>query len=298
MTIILVLKTKLLRALTHLLELFKHLTLIMRRGSEPETQENGQDGAGLSEEGEESNSGSHHQGEQGQGDVEAQAEVQEPSVQDEPVQEQPLLRRSTRLRKDPSTWVNTRVYYNAQAVEHPSQVVCSFAQYLEEHCAFMVNLDKSYVPRSYEEAMLDKEWKESVGVEAGAMIKNDTWYESELPKGKKAVTSRWIFTIKYKADGHIDRKKSRLVVRGFTQTYGEDYIETFAPVAKLHTIRIVLSWTVNLRWGLWQMDVKNAFLQGDLEDEVYMHPPPGLKHLVKKRNILRLKKAIYGLKQS
>ncbi|WZZ78411.1 hypothetical protein YC2023_098983 [Brassica napus] len=269
-------------------------------GSEPETQENGQEGVGLSEEGEEFNSGSHHQGEQDQGDEEHHSEAQEPHIQDEQVQvqEQPVLRRSTRIRKDPSSWVNTRVYYNAQAVEDPSRVVCSFAQYPEEHCAFMVNLDENYIPRSYEEAIMDKEWKESVGAEAGAMIKNDTWYESELPKGKKAVSSKWIFTIKYKADGKVERKKSRLVARGFTQTYGEDYIETFAPVAKLHTIRIVLSLAVNLGWGLWQMDVKNAFLQGELEDEVYMHPPPGLEHLVKKGNVLRLKKAIYGLKQS
>ena len=64
--------------------------------------------------------------------------------------------------------------------------------------------------------MLDKELKESVGAEAGAMIKNNTWYDRELPKGKKAVSSRWIFTIKYKADGQIDRKKSRHVARGFT----------------------------------------------------------------------------------
>ena len=69
-------------------------------------------------------------------------------------------------------------------------------------------------------------------------------------------------------------------------------------MAKLHTIRIVLSLAVNLEWDLWQMDVKNAFLQGELEDEVYMHPPPGLEHLVKKGNVLRLRKAIYGLKQS
>ena len=208
------------------------------------------------------------------------------------------LRRSTRVRKDSSNWVNTRVYYNAQAVEHPSQAVCSFAHYPEEHCAFMVSLDESHVPKSYEEAMKDKEWRESVGAESNAMIKNDTWYESELPKGKRAVSSRWIFTIKYQANGQIDRKKTRLVARGFTQTYGEDYIDTFAPVAKLHTIRIVLSLAVNLEWGLWQMDVKNAFLQGELEDEVYMLPPPGLEHLVKKGNVLRLKKAIYGLKQS
>ncbi|KAL0641684.1 hypothetical protein Bca4012_102622 [Brassica carinata] len=229
---------------------------------------------------------------------EERSEMLPQEEEQEMAQEGPMLRRSTRLRKDPSSWVNTRVYYNAQAVEHPTQAVCSFSQYPEAHCAFMVNLDENHIPRSYEEAMKDKEWKESVGAEAGAMIKNDTWYESELPKGKKAVTSRWIFTIKYKADGSIERKKTRLVARGFTQTYGEDYIETFAPVAKLHTIRIVLSLAVNLGWGLWQMDVKNAFLQGELEDEVYMYPPPGLEHLVKKGNVLRLKKAIYGLKQS
>ncbi|WZY86902.1 hypothetical protein YC2023_033288 [Brassica napus] len=259
-------------------------------------QEANQDEGGVENEGEESIGSDGHGHDHGVTQTPSQDEVVEEQQEEEPVV-QPL-RRSTRIRKDPSSWVNTRVYYNAQAVEHPSQAVCSFAQYPEAHCAFMVNLDENHIPRSYEEAMKDKEWKESVGDEAGAMIKNDTWYESELPKGKKAVTSRWIFTIKYKADGKVERKKSRLVARGFTQTYGEDYIETFAPVAKLHTIRIVLSLAVNLGWGLWQMDVKNAFLQGELEDEVYMHPPPGLEHLVKSGNVLRLKKAIYGLKQS
>ena len=259
-------------------------------------QEANQDEGEVENEGEESIGSDGHGHDHGVIQTPSQDEVVEEQQEEEPVV-QPL-RRSTRIRKDPSSWVNTRVYYNAQAVEHPTQAVCSFSQYPEAHCAFMVNLDENHIPRSYEEAMKDKEWKESVGAEAGAMIKNDTWYESELPKGKKAVSSRWIFTIKYKADGQIERKKTRLVARGFTQTYGEDYIETFAPVAKLHTIRIVLSLAVNLGWGLWQMDVKNAFLQGELEDEVYMYPPPGLEHLVKKGNVLRLKKAIYGLKQS
>ena len=188
----------------------KTLQLDHEGGNEPEPQESGQDGVGLSEEGEESNPCSHNLGDQSQREgetkVQTSSEEQEPSVHESALQ--PVLRRSTRLRKDPSSWVNTRVYYNAHAVEHPSQVVCSFAQYHEEYYAFMVNLDESYVPRSYEEAMLDKEWKESVGAEAGAMIKNDTWYESELPKGKKTVSSRWISTIKYLANGQIDRKKT------------------------------------------------------------------------------------------
>ena len=98
--------------------------------------------------------------------------------------------------------------------------------------------------------------------------------------------------------GIYPNHQTRLVARGFTQTYGEDYIDIFAPVAKLHTIRIVLSVATNLGWDLWQMDMKNAFLEGELEDEVYMLPPPGLKGMAKKGNVLRLKKAIYGLKQS
>ncbi|CAN6917953.1 unnamed protein product [Brassica oleracea] len=146
--------------------------------------------------------------------------------------------------------------------------------------------------------MEDDEWRKSVDDEMRAMEKNNTWYETELPKGKKAVTSRLIHTIKYLANGKPERKKTRLVARGYTQVYGEDYLDTFAPVAKLHTIRILLSLAVNLEWDLWQMDVKNAFLQGELEDEVYMKPPPGMEEMVKPGNVLRLRKAIYGLKQS
>src|SRR5690606_28045577 len=86
-------------------------------------------------------------------------QVQIETQTDEQVQP---LRRSTRIKKDPSNWVNTRVYYNAQAVEHPSQAVCSFAEFPEEHCAFMISLDESYVPRTYEEAMMQEEWRDSV----------------------------------------------------------------------------------------------------------------------------------------
>ncbi|WZY94100.1 hypothetical protein YC2023_066429 [Brassica napus] len=266
-------------------------------GSESGEQEHNQEDSGQhdQEETQEVESGAQSGGNE-QGEPTGLREEAQENVQAEEQVE--TLRRSTRIRRDPSNWVNTRVYYNAQAVEHPSQAVCSFAEFPEEHMVFMCNLDENEIPRSYEEAMKHKVWRDSVGDERDAMIRNDTWYESDLPKGKKAVSSRWIFTIKYLANGEIDRRKTRLVARGFTQTYGEDYIDTFAPVAKLHTIRIVLSIATNLEWDLWQMDVKNAFLQGELEDEVYMHPPPGLEHLVKPGNVLRLKKAIYGLKQS
>ena len=169
--------------------------------------------------------------------------------------------------------------------------------YPQENLVFIGQLDQEYIPISYEEARKQEEWRDSVGNETKAMVVNDTWCEIELPKGEKVVTSKWVFTIKYLENGKVERHKTRLVARGFTQTYGEDYIDTFAHVAKLHTIRIVLSLVVNLQLDLWKIDVKNAFLRGELEDEIYMHPPPDLEHLVKKINVL-LKKEIYGLKQS
>ncbi|KAG7536932.1 Integrase catalytic core [Arabidopsis suecica] len=208
------------------------------------------------------------------------------------------LRRSERLKFPPSNWKNTRVYFNQQAVAHPIQATCSLALVPQDHQAFLSKISSIKIPQTYEEAMQVKEWRDAIQEEIGAMTRNHTWDEEELPSGKKTVSSRWIFTIKYKSNGDIERYKARLVARGFSQTYGADYKETFAPVAKLHTVRVVLSLATNLSWELWQMDVKNAFLQGELEDDVYMTPPPGLEATIDPGKVWRLRKAIYGLKQS
>ncbi|KAG7585690.1 Reverse transcriptase RNA-dependent DNA polymerase [Arabidopsis thaliana x Arabidopsis arenosa] len=214
-------------------------------------------------------------------------------------QEAPIaLRRSERLKFPPSNWKNTRVYYNSQAVAHPIQAVCTIAHFPEEHQVFLGQIDQHWIPQTYEEAIQHQVWRDAIAAERQAMEHNHTWEEGELPRGKKAVTSKWVFTIKYKSNGDIERYKARLVARGFTQTYGEDYRDTFAPVAKLHTVRVVLSLATNLEWELWQMDVKNAFLQGELEEEVYMKPPPGLEDHNAPGKVFKLKKAIYGLKQS
>ncbi|KAG7547971.1 GAG-pre-integrase domain [Arabidopsis suecica] len=214
-------------------------------------------------------------------------------------QEAPIaLRRSERLKFPPSNWKNTRVYYNSQAVAHPIQAVCTIAHFPEEHQVFLGQIDQHWIPQTYEEAIQHQVWRDAIAAERQAMEHNHTWEEGELPRGKKAVTSKWVFTIKYKSNGDIERYKARLVARGFTQTYGEDYRDTFAPVAKLHTVRVVLSLATNLEWELWQMDVKNAFLQGELEEEVYMKPPPGLEDQNAPGKVFKLKKAIYGLKQS
>jgi len=96
----------------------------------------------------------------------------------------------------------------------------------------------------------------------------------------------------------LDRYKARLVAKGYTQTYGIDYEETFAPVAKMNTVRIILSLPAHFDWGMHQFDVKNAFLHGNFEEEVYMENPPGYGNVNEENKVCRLKKTLYGLKQS
>ncbi|RVW85510.1 Retrovirus-related Pol polyprotein from transposon RE1 [Vitis vinifera] len=151
--------------------------------------------------------------------------------------------------------------------------------------AFATSLDDTQVPNTIQEALKISEWKKAVQDEIDALEKNGTWTITDLPVGKRPVGCKWIFTIKYKADGSIERFKARLVARGFTQSYGIDYQETFAPVAKLNTIRILLSLAVNQDWCLQQLDIKNAFLNGDLEEEVYMEIPPGFEESMAKNQL-------------
>ncbi|CAN1170498.1 Retrovirus-related Pol polyprotein from transposon TNT 1-94 [Linum perenne] len=165
------------------------------------------------------------------------------------------------------------------------------------HQGFITTLDSVMVPKTIEEAMKSASWKKAVMEELHALEKNETWEVVSLPPGKNTVDCKWLFTVKYKADGKIERFKARLVARGFTQSYGVDYDETFAPVAKLNTIRVLLSLAANLDWPLHQLDVKNAFLNGDLIEEVYMNFPPGIRNPVAGQ-VCKLRKALYGLKQS
>uniref|UniRef100_A0A2N9G3F2 Reverse transcriptase Ty1/copia-type domain-containing protein n=1 Tax=Fagus sylvatica TaxID=28930 RepID=A0A2N9G3F2_FAGSY len=164
--------------------------------------------------------------------------------------------------------------------------------------AFANQLSSVSIPKNLQEALNNPRWKAAMVEEMEALQKNSTWKLVELPKDKKTVGCKWVFTVKHKADGSIERFKARLVAKGYTQTYGIDYQETFAPVAKINTIRVLLSLAANLEWPLQQFDVKNAFLHGDLEEEVYMDFPPGFSTSSESGKVCRLRKSLYGLKQS
>ncbi|CAJ2640143.1 unnamed protein product [Trifolium pratense] len=148
------------------------------------------------------------------------------------------------------------------------------------------------------QALSDRKWKQAMDLEMEALDKNNTWELVSLPNGKKPVGCKWVYTVKYKADGSIERYKARLVAKGFTQTYGIDYSETFAPVAKMNIVRVILSLAANYNWNLQQFDVKNAFLHGELEEEIYMDVPHGYREDIAANTVCKLKKALYGLKQS
>ena len=159
------------------------------------------------------------------------------------------------------------------------------------------NMKSVQVPTRVEEALKDPKWAKAMDEEMLALQKSNTWEVMPLPKGKRTVGCRWVFTIKYKADGSIDRYKARLVAKGYTQTYGVDYQETFSPVAKMNTVRVLISLAANMDWPLKQFDVKNAFLHGNLEEEVYMDFPPGYS-AGGNSGVCQLRKSLYGLKQS
>ncbi|KAG7571875.1 Reverse transcriptase RNA-dependent DNA polymerase [Arabidopsis suecica] len=165
-------------------------------------------------------------------------------------------------------------------------------------CAY--NLETE--PKTFSQAMKSEKWTRAANEELQALEQNKTWIVESLPQGKNVVGCKWVFTIKYNPDGSVERYKARLVAQGFTQQEGIDYMDTFSPVAKLASVKLLLGFAAAKGWSLTQMDVSNAFLHGELDEEIYMSLPQGYtppaNTPMPSQPVCRLLKSLYGLKQA
>ncbi|GAU46301.1 hypothetical protein TSUD_283270, partial [Trifolium subterraneum] len=153
-------------------------------------------------------------------------------------------------------------------------------------------------PRSINEAIIDGSWIEAMKEELHQFEKNEVWNLVPFPKDHSIIGTRWVFRNKLDENGKVVRNKARLVAQGYNQQEGIDYDETFAPVARLEAIRILLAYASHKCIKLFQMDVKSAFLNGFLNEEVYVHQPSGFVDKHKPNHVYKLTKALYGLKQA
>ncbi|GJY08159.1 retrotransposon protein, putative, ty1-copia subclass [Tanacetum coccineum] len=195
---------------------------------------------------------------------------------DEPQSDIIPIRRSTRTRR-------------------PTDRMCLYID-AEEH-----ELGDLGEPANYKAALLDPEsdkWLNAMNVEMQSMKDNEVWILVELPPNGKTVGSKWLFKKKTDMDGAVHTYKARLVAKGYTQTPGIDYEETFSPVADIRAIRILIAIVAYYDYEIWQMDVKTAFLNGYLNEEVYMEQPEGFVNPKYPNRVCKLKRSIYGLKQA
>ena len=182
--------------------------------------------------------------------------------------------------------------------------------YLGADCAFITELtpivagaisDSREDPRTVNEAQSRSDWplwQQAMDREMKTLKDAGTWETVPRPTGRNIVGSKWVFRIKRKADGDIDKYKARLVARGFTQIYGTDYFETYSPVAKLSSLRTILALAAHEDWDIDCFDFDGAYLNGELgkDEDIYMKNPPGYDE--DDSTVKHLKKSLYGLKQA
>jgi hypothetical protein len=141
-------------------------------------------------------------------------------------------------------------------------------------------------------------WCRAMVDELQSIEENKTWSLTEFPNGWRAIGLKWVFKVKKNQLGEVVRHKARLVVKGYAQQQGIDYDVVFAPVARLEAIRLLLALAAEEGWQVHHMDVKTTFLNGDLQEEVYVQRPPGFIHSWQEHKVLKLHKALYGLHQA
>ena len=153
-------------------------------------------------------------------------------------------------------------------------------------------------PESYIEAAKIQAWIDAMKAEIESIIKNKTWKLVKKPTGVKRIGLKWIYKIKRNADGTMIKYKARLVAKGYVEQQGIDVDEVFAPVVRIETIRLLLALAATNGWEIHHLDVKTAFLNGDLNEDVYVTQPEGFVEKGKEDPVYKLSKALYGLRQA
>lgn len=205
---------------------------------------------------------------------------------------QTLPRRSTRVPRPPS-----HLQDYICNVSYPIQHHLTYDKLSPSYRDYVLNVSSIYEPEFYHQAVKFPEWRQAMSEEIAALEANHTWTLQTLPPGKKTIGCRWLYKVKYKADGTLDRYKAGLVAKGYTQQAGIDFLDTFSPVAKLTTVRVLLSIAAQKHWNMLQLDINNAFLNGELNEEVYMDLPLGYP-TEDKQLVCKLTKSLYGLRQA
>ena len=196
---------------------------------------------------------------------------------------------------------------SASSSSHPMLTRAKASIFKTRHPAYLDLVESSRLlsallastePKGFKSTAKNPAWLAAMDKEIQALQSNRTWILVPRPANTNIVGSKWVFRTKYLPDGSIERLKARLVAKGYTQVSGLDYTDTFSPVIKATTVRVVLSLAVTNKWPLHQLDVKNAFLNGHLTEHVYMEQPPGYINPRFPNHVCQLKKTLYGLKQA
>ena len=194
---------------------------------------------------------------------------------------EPQLRRSTREHEPPREW--WKVFATRSG--------------FDEKQASSIPVPNTYHEATHPKNAYRAHWQKAIDAEFMNLSGNNTWALCSLPEGRKAISCKWVFKVKSKEDGSIDKFKARLVVRGFSQRPGIDFDETFSPVARLDTVRMMFALSAQENLTLQQLDIVGAFLQSNLQEEIFMEQPEGLES-GNPRQVCKLLRSLYGLKQA
>jgi len=196
------------------------------------------------------------------------------------------------------TNIHSMVTRSKNNIHRPRQSSDDFIRYPLPKALTAALVPTATEPTSYSQASKFVHWREAMNQEFSALLHNGTWSLVSPPTHVNIVGCRWIYKIKRKADGAIEHYKARLVAKGFHQREGVDFSETFSPVIKHATIRLVISIAVTYKWPIKQLDVQNAFLHSDLHENVFMLQPQGYVHPQYPNYVCKLHKSLYGLRQT